>query len=122
MTACTIRVDQTEEDVHVLRITGGLGLATAPALKRELLAAAAHGGSSVVADLACATVLDSTPLGVLLAASKLLGRAGVVLTVVLDDPLLRFFRGSGLDELLHVVPAHAVDGSVRRSRAVADVA
>jgi len=122
MTACTIRVEQTEEDVHVLRITGGLGLATAPALKRELLAAAANGGSFAVVDLARATLLDSTPLGVLLAASKLLGRAGVALTVVVDDPLLRFVRRSGLDELLHVVPADAVDGSGRRSPAVADVA
>jgi anti-sigma B factor antagonist len=122
VTACAIRVEETEEDVHVLRITGGLGLATAPELKRELLAAAADGASLVVADLARATVLDSTPLGVLLAVSKLLGQAGVALTVVVDGPMLRFVRRFGLEDLLQVVEAEAVDGSVRRSPAVADVA
>ena len=119
---CTLRGERSEEGVHVLHVAGGLGLRTAPALKRELLAAASSGARWVVADLAAASLLDSTPLGVLLGVNKLLDRGGVPFSVVLDAELRRFVRRMGLDELLHVVPAElASGGAARRSHAVADV-
>jgi anti-sigma B factor antagonist len=118
--AFTIEREQFEEGGYAVAVAGDVDLHAAPALKRELLDAVARGGRTIVADLAGATLFDSTPLGVLLAVSKRLEATDARLSVVCSGALLAFVERTGLDELLHVVASR--DALLSPSLAVADVA
>jgi anti-anti-sigma factor len=100
-----IQREELEEGSYAVSVAGRIDLHAAPALKRELLDIAAGGGRTIVADLAGATLFDSTPLGVLLAVSRRLEATGATLSVVCSDALLAFVVRTGLDQVLDVVGA-----------------
>jgi anti-sigma B factor antagonist len=92
-------------DWVVVEITGDLDLATAPALRQEVLALVNSGQRSIVLDLTSTGFLDSLGLGTIVAVWKRLRVLGGELLVVCPEPRLqRVFRVVDLDRIL---PLHA---------------
>jgi anti-sigma B factor antagonist len=92
-------------DWVVVEITGDLDLASAPALRQEVLALVNTGQRSIVLDLTPTGFLDSLGLGTIVAVWKRLRVLGGELLVVCPEPRLqRVFRVVDLDRIL---PLHA---------------
>ena len=70
-----LEVTQGEADA-VVRLTGELDMATAPALRSELAGLAARGVRTVTVDMAQLNFIDSTGLNVLIADLKRLREGG----------------------------------------------
>lgn len=89
----------------VIAVRGAIDLFAAPELKGRLLEALDAGTREVVLDLCDASFVDSTGLGVLLAARKRLAARGGRLIVVLSQPRIdRVLEIAGLDAIFEVVP------------------
>lgn len=107
--------------VHVVALAGEIDLHTAPRLDEELFGAIGDGARRVLVDMAGATFVDSTVLGVLLRAHSRLDDRGGRLVIISDDPrILRTLELTGLDRMLSVersltetVAGLTVDGSIR---------
>ncbi|KOU39235.1 STAS domain-containing protein [Streptomyces sp. WM6378] len=68
-----LRVDEAEQGTWtVLRVSGELDLVTAPRLRRQVHEAVAEGRRDVVLDLSGVQFCDSSGVGVLIAARRLL--------------------------------------------------
>ncbi|HEX8305227.1 MAG TPA: STAS domain-containing protein [Jatrophihabitans sp.] len=95
-------------DLTVLEVRGEVDLHSAAQLQDRLLQVIA-GGQSVVVDLTGLSFLDSTGLGVLVAARNQAQQAGAQLRLVCtSDRMLKLFRITGLDavfEIYATVPA-----------------
>jgi anti-sigma B factor antagonist len=88
--------------VQIVSLGGEVDAHTAPRLDEELAGAIDSGARRVVVDLAGASFIDSTVLGVLLRADKRLKGEGE-LVVVADDPrILRTLELTGLDRRLTI--------------------
>lgn len=88
---------------QIVSLGGEVDVHTAPRLDEELARATGAGSRRVVVDLAGASFIDSTVVGVLLRAHERLGRDGGGLVLVSDDPrILRVFELTGLDRRLTV--------------------
>ena len=74
---------------YLLAARGELDLYTAPELKSELVRLTADGATRIVVDLRGTTFVDSTTLGVLLAAVKRLRLLDGDLALVCDDRNIR---------------------------------
>jgi anti-sigma B factor antagonist len=94
--------ERSSDTSCVVRVTGELDLHTAPRLQQELDALIADGVSRVVVDLAEAPFVDSTGLGVLVAAGQRLGREGFALAGLQIEPR-RVLEITGADRLLTIV-------------------
>jgi anti-sigma B factor antagonist len=100
----TLSEQKADGDLLVVAVTGELDLFTAPDLKERLMAAIEDGARGLVVDLAQTTSIDSTALGVLVAAMKRLRLHGGELAVVCSDPeIVRTFEITGLDEVFPVL-------------------
>ena len=96
--------DAVDDDCLVVAVRGDLDLFTAPELKQRLTEAIEGGTTRVVVDLDEATSIDSTTLGVLIAAVKRLRLRDGGLAVVCNDPTIaRTFEITGLDEVFGVL-------------------
>jgi anti-sigma B factor antagonist len=107
----TSQTEILDDGTRVVSIRGELDLYTGPHLERALDSA-----SDIVVDLAECTFIDSTALGILLAAKQRLRGSGARLAVVTDDHNIRkVFEITGLDKLfvLHPTRAAALNGGVR---------
>lgn len=103
-TEFTLSEHKVDGDRLVVAVSGELDLFTAPDLKQRLMDAIEDGARGVVVDLDEATSIDSTTLGVLIAASKRLRLHGGELAVVCSDPeITRTFQITGLDEVFPVL-------------------
>jgi anti-sigma B factor antagonist len=71
---------------HVIAVDGELDLSAAPELRDAIGAAIGRGATTVVVDLNEVTFIDSTAIGVLLAARQRLLRSGGSLEVVCTEP------------------------------------
>jgi anti-sigma B factor antagonist len=95
-------------DLTVLEVRGEVDLHSAAQLQDRLLQVI-DGGQSVVVDLTGLSFLDSTGLGVLVAARNQAQQAGAQLRLVCaSDRMLKLFRITGLDavfEIYATVPA-----------------
>lgn len=88
---------------QIVSLGGEVDVHTAPRLDEELARATRAGSRRVVVDLAGASFIDSTVVGVLLRAHERLGRDGGGLVLVSDDPrILRVFELTGLDRRLTI--------------------
>jgi anti-sigma B factor antagonist len=85
----------------VIEITGDLDMATAPALRQVILQQLSQGTRYVAVDLTGADFIDSSGLGVLVAALKRVRTHDGELAVVCPDPRLR--RSFELTELVSVL-------------------
>jgi len=95
--------DDCNDDCLVVAVRGDLDLFTAPDLKQSLTEAIEGGTTRIVVDLDEATSIDSTTLGVLIAAVKRLRIRGGDLAVVCTDPrIAKTFEITGLDEVFGV--------------------
>ena len=77
---------------------------TAPRLEQELSTALGNGAPQVVVDLSECTFLDSTALGVLIAARTQLRRKTELSLVVTDRNILKVFEITGLHRLFAIAP------------------
>ncbi len=107
---------QAHDDVLVMAVRGELDLYTAPGLRARLLGAVEQGHDAIVLDLRGTTFLDSTALGVIIAATKALQPVGGHLVLVNDRAsIAKTLAITGLDRLLAV--EGRVDHAVARARA-----
>jgi anti-sigma B factor antagonist len=101
-------------DWVVVEVTGDLDLASAPALRQEVLALLNTGQRHIVLDLTPTDFLDSIGLGTIVAVLKRVRVLGGSLVVVCPEPRLqRVFRVVELDRIL---PLHeSVDAALAGS-------
>ncbi len=88
----------------VIAVEGELDLSTAPRLKWTLLDALETGHRLIVLDLSLTTFMDSTALGVLVAAKRKLAAADRLAIVCPTPDVLRIFEYAGLDEAFAIFP------------------
>src|SRR5438094_2919442 len=69
-----IKTEQLGDDAYVISLAGEVDLYTAPEFKQQLLEVIGQGCKEVVVDFSDTTFIDSTTLGVLVAASSACGR------------------------------------------------
>ncbi|MEU6928426.1 STAS domain-containing protein [Streptomyces sp. NPDC046385] len=80
----TIRVDEDEQNPWtVLRVSGELDLVTSPLVRRRVHDAVAGGRRDVVLDLSAVRFCDSSGVGVLVAARRLMRSCGGRLRLIL---------------------------------------
>ena len=79
-----------------------LDLASAPALKDELLNAIKGGHRHIVVDLSGIQFIDSVGLGVLVGVMKQLRPDGGIAVVCPNERMRSTFEATGLDDLLNV--------------------
>ena len=95
------------ERAHVVNVGGDLDVYTAPQLK-QALDDLGLGGKVIVLELSGVHFIDSTALGVLVAALQQSRAAEGELFLVMDDPhLLKIFRITGFDTLFSIFPGMA---------------
>jgi anti-sigma B factor antagonist len=88
----------------VVHVGGDLDVYTAPRLREGLEKAIATGGRLVL-DLSGVQFIDSTALGVLVAAHQRAQENGGDFRLVVDDPfLLKIFRITGFDGIFSIYP------------------
>jgi anti-sigma B factor antagonist len=108
----------------VVHVSGEVDVSGAAHLREALAAAVRSGVGRLVVDLEGVTFVDSTGLGVLVAAKRTLDRRGGYLELVVSRPrVARVLRISGLDRVFVVHPSlHAALLPTQRapSGAVAD--
>lgn len=82
-----------DEGRHMVAASGEIDLATAPALRTELLAALVRHSPRLVLDLSGVTFLDSTGLAVLVAVHRRARAAGGELSLFGPQPVVRKLLG-----------------------------
>jgi anti-sigma B factor antagonist len=107
-----------EEDldgVHLIRLRGELDLAGAKVFEPVVMESARH-DDSVVLDCAELTFIDSTGMGVILSALRVLGRRGGHLAIACRNPtVLRLFAVTRMDETIPIAPTR--EGAMEAARA-----
>jgi anti-sigma B factor antagonist len=90
----------------VLAVRGEVDVYSAPALKSGLSELLDANGGAVIVDLTDVGFLDSTGLGVLVAARTAASEAGGRLPIVCDrERILKLFRITGLDGVFEIYPS-----------------
>ncbi len=79
-----------------------LDAGTAPALREELIQRINQGERSIVLDLGEVTFMDSSALGALIAAAKLLGPTGTLAVAALAPPVAKLFNLTRMDRVFAV--------------------
>ncbi len=93
-----------QDGTVIIRAEGDLDVYTAPRLK-EALDEAVAGGRRMVVDLSEVHFIDSTALGVLVAAHREALSADSDMQLVVGDPfLLKIFHITGFDGIFTIVP------------------
>ena len=96
--------ESIDGETHLIELGGEIDLYTAPEFKERLVQVIEDGKKQVVVDLAKATFIDSTTLGVLVGGVKRLRPAGGSLALVCTDQnIQKIFEITGLDR---VFPIH----------------
>ncbi len=104
-----------DDDVLVVAVRGELDLYTAPELRSRLLGAIEDGRGTIVLDLRGTTFMDSTALGVIIAAMKALrARSGRLVLVNDRTSIAKTLAITGLDHLLAV--ERSVDDALALAR------
>jgi anti-sigma B factor antagonist len=109
----SIEIDRSRDGAWVLLVTGEVDPHTAPDLDGCLRECETDGVTQVVVDFTESTLLDSTGLGVLIAAQGRLEERGVELKVAGANRVVgHVFGVTGLDRVfqLHASTAAALDG------------
>lgn len=103
---------QTVGGCAVLAVRGEVDVYSAPALHAGLSTLLESGAKPVVVDLTEVGFLDSTGLGVLVAARTAAADAGRALPIACDhERILKLFKITGLDGVFEIHPS--VDAAVR---------
>ncbi|MEO6885246.1 MAG: STAS domain-containing protein [Jatrophihabitantaceae bacterium] len=100
--------ERIEAGHTVIAVSGEVDLHSAPQLRDRLNAALAERGAAVVLDLSEVGFLDSTGLGVLVAARAAANDGGGAIPLVCtQDRILKLFTITGLDDVFDVHPSVA---------------
>jgi anti-sigma B factor antagonist len=92
------------DDAAVISVAGELDIATAPALREQLLRVfAERTPGHVVVDLTLVTFLDGATLGVLVGARRRLQHDDARMTIVALERVTRVIRAAGLDQAWQLV-------------------
>ena len=96
--------EPVDETTQVVAVRGEVDIFTAPDFKTLIGAAIEAGRDTVIIDLAQATFIDSSSLGVLISAHRRLGLRDGRLIIACDVPEVRkTFTITGLDSVLEIV-------------------
>jgi anti-sigma B factor antagonist len=107
MGSLEVSEDVIEDGVRVLRVSGDVDFDVAPELKQRIVSRVEEGDRKLIIDLSAVGFIDSTAIGVLVAALKRLRDAGGTLMVVCDnDDVRSIFATVGLES---VIPLHRSD-------------
>jgi anti-sigma B factor antagonist len=107
-------------DVYVLAVSGEIDRNGADPLRVKLERIDRLGGRAIVVDLLSVPFIDSTALGVLVAAAKRVGQAKGRFILVADDPrTLRVLQVTGLDRVfaLERTLSAAIDAAIGVAKA-----
>lgn len=95
--------DRSEDFLAIVCVSGELDQATVPELRERLSSLLDEGARWLLLDMRELEFIDSSGLGVLIAAARRAGEAGGEVTVVCARPnVLRVFDISGTRELLNL--------------------
>jgi anti-anti-sigma factor len=86
--------------IERVRFEGDLDLATAAALREQLITARGDGASEVIVDLTAVGFIDSVGLGLLISAHRRLAEDGLGLRILVPEKLRLLFDIAGLTEVL----------------------
>jgi len=115
MIDCEVDTHVLADETRVVSVAGELDMYTAPPFKQQIFDAL-NGHARVVVDLSACEFLDSTALGILIAANKrLAGLEHRLVLVAADRNLVKVFQITGLDRTFNIVPtrASALNGATR---------
>lgn len=108
--ALDIRVEE-RGSWSILRLTGDLDLATSPNLREAIIRLIDEGTRQIVVDLSALEFMDSSGLGVLVAALKRVRENGATLNLVAGgEKILKLFRITGLLQVFRI--DSSVDGAI----------
>src|SRR4051812_47489894 len=100
--------EEADATTHVVAVRGEIDIFTAPEFKGRIAAAIDAGRDTVVVDLSGTTFIDSSSLGVLIAAPRRLAGRGGRLAIACDVPaVVSTFKITGLDGVLEIVEPRA---------------
>jgi len=102
----SVWAEPVDDTTRVVSVRGEIDIFTAPEFKGQIAAAIEAGGHIVIVDLAGATFIDSSSLGVLISAHRRLAlRDDGRLIIACEAPAVRnTFKVTGLDAVLEIVP------------------
>ena len=113
----SVNTELLEGDVRVLRVAGDVDFDAAPQFKRQITSRIDAGERRIVIDLSQVSFIDSTAIGVLIAAIRRLEAAGGSLSLACaNDDVRGIFEAVGLE---NVVPLHLDTEDARAALAVA---
>src|SRR4051812_44818446 len=96
--------EPVDDTTKVVAVRGEVDIFTAPEFKGLIGSAIEAGHAFVIVDLAQATFIDSSSLGVLISAHRRLGLRDGRLIIACEVPEVRkTFRITGLDSVLEIV-------------------
>ena len=99
--------ESLDEHTLLIVVEGELELTTAPRFKQMLVRAVDEGKRAIVVDFSRLTFIDSTALGVLVAAQRRM-HEGTMLAIVCTHPqVLNVFEITGIDASFRIVPDRA---------------
>lgn len=97
---------RSELGATVVTVSGEIDVYTSPQLRERLTEVIDTGATRLIVDLEGVEFLDSTGLGVLVAArNRVSGSEGAVLLVCSQERLLKLFRITGLDAVFEIHPS-----------------
>jgi anti-sigma B factor antagonist len=96
--------EQVDETTQIVAVRGEVDIFTAPEFKSLIAGAIEAGRETVIVDLAEATFIDSSSLGVLISAHRRLGlRDGRLIIACEVREVRKTFTITGLDSVLEIV-------------------
>jgi anti-sigma B factor antagonist len=96
------------DETRVASVSGELDMYTAPPFQEQIHEALNNGHARIVVDLSACEFLDSTALGILIAANKHLGeKNGRLVLVAADRNIVKVFQITELDRTFTIVPTRA---------------
>ena len=87
----------------VVKLSGGLDFAAAPALREQLIAVLSRGPSLLILDLSRVLSCDTSGLAVLIGAQRRAGLHGIKMRLLAPSrPVTAVLRSSGLDTMFSI--------------------
>jgi anti-sigma B factor antagonist len=100
--------EPVDDNTHVVAVRGEIDIFTAPEFKSLISGAIDAGRDTIIVDLAGASFIDSSSLGVLISAHRRLRLHEGRLIIACDVPEVRkTFTITGLDSVLEIVDTRA---------------
>jgi anti-sigma B factor antagonist len=116
MTDFKVETELLGDETRIVSVSGELDMYTAPPFQEQIHEALNNGHARIVVDLSACEFLDSTALGMLIAADKHLGKqTDRIVLVGADRNIIKVFEITGVARAFTIVPtrAAALNGAIR---------